>query len=101
MCLAYVNDNHFMTLDLKDDCPIPHTSALWRRYHREDADTWHNRYVSRMADYNELGRAACVKVIEDDEQLYIIENLDPDERFGSGPGVKVEVDDSPIDLSTP
>jgi len=39
MCLAYVNDNHFMALDLKDDCPIPPTSALWRRYHREDADT--------------------------------------------------------------
>jgi len=42
-------------------------------------------------------------VIEDDEELYIIEYLDPDVRVGSGtgsaPGVKVEVDDSPIDLS--
>jgi len=33
--------------------------------------------------------------------LYIIENLDPDERVGPGHGVKVEVDDSPIDLSAP
>jgi hypothetical protein len=42
-------------------------------------------------------------VIEDDEELYIIENLDPDERVGPGPGpgVKVEVDDSSIDLSAP
>lgn len=42
-------------------------------------------------------------MIEDDEELYIIENLDPDERVGAGPapGVKVEVDDSPIDLSAP
>jgi len=56
-----------------------------------------------MADYNELGRAAGQEVVED-EELYIIENLDPDERVGpvgSGPGVKVEVDDSPIDLSAP
>jgi len=103
MCLAYVNDNHFMALDLKDDCPIPPTSALWRRYHREDADTWPDRYASRMADYNEISRAAGVAVIEDDEELYIIENLDPDERVGpgSGPDVKVEVDDSPIDLMVP
>jgi len=103
MCLTYVNDNHFMTLDLKDDCLIPPTSALWRRYHREDADTWPDRYASRMADYNELSRPAGVEVIEDDEEWYIIENLDPDERVGPGPGpgVKVEVDDSLIDLSAP
>ena len=105
MCLAFVNDNHFMALDLKDDCQIPPTSALWRRYHREDADTWPDRYVSLMADYNELSRAAGVEVIEIDEELYIIENLDPYERVGPGPGpdpgVKVEMDDSLIDLSAP
>ena len=67
ICLAYVNDNHLMALNLKDGCLIPPTSALWRRYHREDADTWPDRYVSRMADYNELSRAAGVAVIEDDE----------------------------------
>jgi len=103
MCLAYVNDNHFMALYLKDDCPIPPTSALWRRYHREDVDNWPDRYASWMADYNELSRAAGLEVIKDDEELYIIENLDLDERVGPGPGpgVKVEVDDSPIDLSAP
>ena len=40
-------------------------------------------------------------MVEDDEELYIIENLDPGERVGPGPSVKVEVDDSPIDLSAP
>ena len=58
MCLAYVNDNHFMTLDLKDDCPSPPTCNLWRQHHREDADSWPNRYANRMVDYNELSRAA-------------------------------------------
>jgi len=101
MCLAYVNDDHFMALDLKNDCPIPPTFALWRRYHPEDADSWPDRYASRMTNYNELSRAAGVEVIEDDEELYIIENLDHDERVGPGPGVKVKVDDSPIDLSAP
>ena len=61
--------------------------------------TWPDRYVNRMADYNELSRAAGQEVIGDDEELYIFENLDPDERVGPGHGVKVEVDDSPIDLS--
>ena len=54
-----------------------------------------------MVDYNELSRAAGQEVVEDDEELYIIENLDPDERVGPGPDVKVEVDDIPIDLSAP
>ena len=101
MCLANVNDNHFMALDLKDDCPIPPTCNLWRQHHREDADSWPDRYVSRMVDYNELSRAAGQEMVEDDEELYIIENLVPDERVGHGLGVKVEVDDSPIDLSAP
>ncbi|KEH35871.1 hypothetical protein MTR_3g104445 [Medicago truncatula] len=39
ICQAYVNDNHFMALDLKDGCPIPPSCNLWRRHHREDADS--------------------------------------------------------------
>jgi len=31
--LAYVNDNHFMALDLKYGCLIPPTCGLWRQYH--------------------------------------------------------------------
>ena len=56
-----------------------------------------------MANYNEVSRAAGEEMIGDEEELYIIENLDPDERVGPGPGpgVKVEVDDSLIDLSAP
>lgn len=56
MCLAYVNDNHFMALDLKDGCLIPPTCNLWRRHHQDDADNWPDRYVSRMVDYNGLNQ---------------------------------------------
>jgi hypothetical protein len=37
MCMAHVNDNHFMMIYLKDGCPIPPTSALWRQHYRDDA----------------------------------------------------------------
>jgi len=93
MCLTYVNDNHFMAVDLKNCCLIPPTCSLWRRHSREDAQSWPDRFVSRMADYNELSWAAGEEVIGDEEESYIIENL--------GLGVKVEVDDSLIDLSAP
>jgi len=99
MCLTYVSDNHFMVLNLKDGCLIPPTCPLWRRHFREDAQSWPDRYVSRMTDHNELSRAEGQEVIRDDEELYIIKNLDLDERVGLG--MKVEVDDSPIDLSAP
>jgi len=92
-----------MVVDLKDGFPIPPTCPLWRRHSREDAQSWPDRFVSRMADYNELSRATSEEGIRDEEELYIIENLDPGERVGHGhgPGVKVEMDDSLIDLSTP
>ena len=55
-----------------------------------------------MVYYNEVSQAAGQEVVEDDEELYIIENLDPDEWVGHvGPRVKVENDDSSIDLSAP
>jgi hypothetical protein len=43
-------------------------------------------------------------VVENDEKLYIIENLDPDEKVGPvglGRGVKAENNDSSTDLSAP
>ena len=54
-----------------------------------------------MANYNEVSRAAGEEMIGDEEELYIIENLDPEDRIGPGRSVKVEVGDSLIDLSAP
>jgi len=101
MCLAYVNDNYFMAMELKNGCLIPPTCPLWRQHAQEDAQSWPDRYVSRVADYNELSQMAGVEVINDDEELHIIENLDPNERVGPGHDVKVEVDDNLIVLSAP
>jgi len=69
MCMAHVNDNHFMIIHLKNDCHIPPTCLLWRQHARDDALSWSDRFVSRMADYNELCRAASFEVIGDDQDL--------------------------------
>jgi hypothetical protein len=67
-----------------------------------------DRYVIGMTDYNELCRVAGVEVIGDDQDLYIIENLDLEEkvvaRKNAEDGVKLEnensfnLDDVDIDL---
>jgi hypothetical protein len=80
MCMAHVNDNHFMIKYLRNGCHIPPTCPLWRQHCRDDAKSCPGRYISRIADYNELCRAAGYNVIEDDEDLYIIENLDLEEK---------------------
>jgi len=96
--MAHVNDNHFMIIHLKNGCPIPPTCPLWRQHARDDALSWPGRYVSRMADYNELCRATGFEVIGDDEDLYIIEDLDLEENVVPGKkakdGVKLEKEDS-------
>ncbi|KEH34266.1 hypothetical protein MTR_3g463860 [Medicago truncatula] len=98
MYMEHVNDNHFMIIHLKNGSPIPLTCPLWRQHARYDTLSWLDRYVSRMADYNKLCRAAGFEVIGDDQDLYIIENLDPDENVVAGKkaedGVKLEKEDS-------
>jgi len=57
-----------------------------------------------MADYNELCWATIFEVIDDDEDLYIIENLDQKLEKKAEDGVKLEnednfnLDDIDIDL---
>ncbi|KEH34242.1 hypothetical protein MTR_3g463560 [Medicago truncatula] len=72
---------------------IGEENARYRRMINDD-----RRYISRMTDYNELGRAASVDVIGDDQDLYIIENLDPKDKVvdenKTEDGVKIEKGDS-------
>jgi hypothetical protein len=86
--MAHVNDNHFMIIHLKNGCHIPPT---FRQHARDDALSWPDRFVSRMADYNELCWAAGFEVIDDDQDLYIIENLNREEKVVVGKKVKDDV----------
>jgi hypothetical protein len=88
LCMTHVNDNHFLIIHLKDGCHIPPTCPLWRQHARDDAKSWPDRYISQMADYNELCRATDVEVIGDDQDLYIIENLDPKDKVVAGKKVE-------------
>ena len=66
------------------------------------------RYTDRMVDYKALCRATSYEVVGDGQNLYIVENLDPEEKVVTdkkvGDGVKIEnyesfnFDDSGIDL---
>jgi len=48
---------------------------LLRRY-----DDIFDRYIHQIVDYNALCWAADYEVVGDDNDLYIIENLDPEEK---------------------
>jgi hypothetical protein len=72
MCMAHVNDKHFLIIKLKNGSPIPSTCPLWRQHARDNALSCPDRYVSRMADYNELCRAAGFEVIGDDHDLSVL-----------------------------
>ncbi|XP_058780883.1 uncharacterized protein LOC131654984 [Vicia villosa] len=39
---------------LKSGCPIPPTSPEWALYHIEVADTWPDRFVDKMHDFERL-----------------------------------------------
>ncbi|KEH41152.1 hypothetical protein MTR_1g044315 [Medicago truncatula] len=78
--------------------PIPPTCSLWRQHAHDDALSWPDRYVRRMAEYNELCRTTGFEVIGDNQNLYINENLYPEEKVVAGKkpedGVKLEKEDN-------
>lgn len=96
MCLAHVNDNHFMVIYLKDNCQIPSIIVLWRQHRRQDAEKWDERYFGRMIVFNELSWVVGYEVIEDDN-FRLVENLDHEEKVAAdkkvGHEVKIEKDE--------
>ncbi|KAK8918713.1 hypothetical protein KSP39_PZI021107 [Platanthera zijinensis] len=38
--MGFIHGNHFVQLKIKDDCPLPPTFSIWRRYHEEIAEQW-------------------------------------------------------------
>jgi len=86
-----------MIVYLKDDCPIPPTSVIWRQHRRQNVEKWDKKYVGMMITFNELSRATSYEVVGDDD-LHIAENLDPEETIAIDKkvrhGVKFEIDES-------
>jgi histone-lysine N-methyltransferase SETD2 len=63
ICLAWANDNHFMTVRLKPGSPLPPTSEMWVGHRCENASKWPDRYTDRMSAYNDLMRVHGVRVV--------------------------------------
>ncbi|XP_058770121.1 uncharacterized protein LOC131643812 [Vicia villosa] len=55
ICVGWLAKScHFVQLYLKPGRPIPPTSPEWELYHTEVVDTWPNRFVDKMHDFERL-----------------------------------------------
>jgi len=92
MCLAHVNDNHFIMVYLTDDYLIPPTSILYGQHYQDDAKSWDYRYVHMMIAYKELSRAtgneivgdndvAMLKTLITERRLLVIRKLEMESRL--------------------
>ncbi|XP_058783314.1 uncharacterized protein LOC131657990 [Vicia villosa] len=55
ICVGWLaKSRHFVQVYLKLGCPIPHTSQEWALYHTKVVDTWLNRFVDRIYDFESL-----------------------------------------------
>lgn len=54
MGLSYVNDNHFLNLDLQENCPIPEPVEFWKRFHHPVATSWRTLLEPRMKAFKSL-----------------------------------------------
>ncbi|XP_058779128.1 uncharacterized protein LOC131653097 [Vicia villosa] len=56
ICIGYLQSRHFVQVFLKPGCPIPATSYQWTAHHSNEAETWPDPFVSRMAEFEEMMR---------------------------------------------
>ncbi|XP_058759136.1 uncharacterized protein LOC131632405 [Vicia villosa] len=55
ICVGWISKSrHFVQVYLKPGCPIPPTSPEWALYHTKVSDTWSDRFVDRMHDFESL-----------------------------------------------
>ncbi|XP_058763629.1 uncharacterized protein LOC131637084 [Vicia villosa] len=55
MCVGWLaKSKYFGQVYLKPGCPIPPSSTEWALHHTEAADTWLDRFVDRMLDFERL-----------------------------------------------
>ncbi|XP_058756409.1 uncharacterized protein LOC131629641 [Vicia villosa] len=55
ICVGWLSKSrHFVQVYLKPGCLIPHTSPEWALYHTDVTDTWPDRLVDRMHDFEKM-----------------------------------------------
>src|SRR4051812_1550452 len=54
ICIGYLRSRHFVQVFLKPGCPIPATSCQWTAHRSNEAETWPDPFVARMAGFEEM-----------------------------------------------
>jgi hypothetical protein len=78
ICLAWANDNHFMTVRLKPGSPLSPTGEMWVGHRCENASKWPDRFTDRMSAYGDIMRIHGVHVFEDHDTPKIVPVVDID-----------------------
>ncbi|XP_038688791.1 uncharacterized protein LOC119987952 [Tripterygium wilfordii] len=59
MVFGYVNDSHFIRMELGPDSPIPPVSKIWSDNHHPSARGWPDMYASRIEKFKALSVAVA------------------------------------------
>jgi hypothetical protein len=77
-----MSGNHFMIIQLKPDCTLPHTSPMWEQYFLENMSKWLEKYIHQMSVFNNLKRSHGDIIVEDYvTRPKIVVDVDPDDSI--------------------
>lgn len=51
--VGFVNNNHWVQVKLKHDCPLPPVTDRWTQYCTEDAKAWELAYMGRIRNWED------------------------------------------------
>ncbi|XP_058755819.1 uncharacterized protein LOC131629037 [Vicia villosa] len=54
IAIVFVNNNHWVQIKLKPDCPLPPVTPRWRQNCSDDAKAWESAYAGRFKYWEEL-----------------------------------------------
>ncbi|XP_027189060.2 uncharacterized protein [Cicer arietinum] len=69
LAIGFVNENHWVQIKLKSDCPLPPTSQKWKDFCSDTAKSWEVAYAARMKHWKHIDpsfiRSSCISLNED------------------------------------
>nr|XP_027189376.1 uncharacterized protein LOC105851939 [Cicer arietinum] len=69
LAIGFVNENHWVQIKLKSDCPLPPTSQKWKDFCSDTAKSWEVAYAARMKHWERIDpsfiRSSCISLNED------------------------------------
>ncbi|XP_073221464.1 uncharacterized protein [Cicer arietinum] len=68
LAIGFVNENHWVQIKLKFNCPLPPTSQKWKDFCSECAKTWEIAYAARMKHWEHIDltfiKSSCISLNE-------------------------------------